>query len=145
MYSQILYEHTQIVVLRGVGFIHTQLASSHTNAVLQLASSLSTVDFITRNFHPLISREHSQTNRCGLYTLSVRAKNICRCLNCHTNYVVSIRSLLRRSYGMKPSAVAFISLTTVVIVTYDVSFLQTMLNLHSHTTWISTCVCMILL
>ena len=62
VYSQILYENTQIVVLRGVGFIHTQLASSHTNAVLQLASSPSTVDFIIRNFHPLISREHSQTN-----------------------------------------------------------------------------------
>ena len=58
-----------------VGFVHTQLASSYKNAARQLASSPSKLDFITRNFHPLISLEHSQSNRCGLYTLSVHAKN----------------------------------------------------------------------
>ena len=42
-----------------VGFIHTQLASSHANAPQKLASSSSTVGFITRDFHTLISRQHS--------------------------------------------------------------------------------------
>ena len=59
----------------------------------------------------------------------------CRSLN---------RSRLRRLYGMKPTAVAFISLTTVVIVTYDVSFPQTMLNIHSHTIWMCACMCMMM-
>ena len=45
---------------------------------------------------------------------------------------------------MKPTAVAFISLTTVVIVTYDVSFPQTMLNIHSHTIWMCACMCMMM-
>ena len=61
----------------GVGFIHTQLASSHANATQKLASSPSTVGFITRNFHALISRQHSQTNRCGWYTLFLTSKSRC--------------------------------------------------------------------
>ena len=61
----------------GVGFIHTQLASSHANATQKLASSPSTVGFITRDFHALISRQHSQTNRCGLYTLFLTSKSRC--------------------------------------------------------------------
>ena len=61
----------------GVGFIHTQLASSYTNAPQQLASSPSTVGFITRDFHALISRQHSQTNRRGLYTLFLTTKSRC--------------------------------------------------------------------
>ena len=142
--NQILYDNTQTVAVR-VCFINTQLASSYTNAVRQLASSPSTVDFTTRNFYPLISREQSQTNRCGLYRLSVHATNhFCRCPTCHTNHAVSIRSLLQRPYGMKPTAVAFISLTTVVIVTYDVSFPQTMLNIHSRTIWMYACMCMMM-
>ena len=61
----------------GVGFIHTQLASSYANAPQQLASSRSTVGFITRDFHALISRQHSQTNRHGLYTLFLTSKSRC--------------------------------------------------------------------
>ena len=53
----------------GVGFIHTKLASSSVNASQQLPSSPGTVGFITQDFHALISRQHSQTNRRGLHTL----------------------------------------------------------------------------
>ena len=60
-----------------VGFIHTQLASSYANAPQQLASSPSTVGFITRDFHPLISRQYSQTNRRGLHTLFLASKSRC--------------------------------------------------------------------
>ena len=103
----------------GVGFIHTQLASSYANAPQQLASSRSTVGFITRDFHALISRQHSQTNRRGLHTLFLTSKyrcmkknQLCRCPTYHTKRVVLIRSLRRRPYRMKPTAVGFISLTT---------------------------------
>ena len=61
----------------GVGFIHTQLVSSYANAPQQLASSPSTVGFITRNFHALISRQYSQTNRRGLHTLFLTSKSRC--------------------------------------------------------------------
>ena len=61
----------------GVGFIHTQLASSHTNAPQKLASSSSTVGFISRDFHTLISQQHSQTNPCGLYMLFLTSKSRC--------------------------------------------------------------------
>ena len=60
-----------------VGFIHTQLASSHANAPQKLASSSSTVGFITRDFHTLISRQHSQTIWRGLYTLFLTSKSRC--------------------------------------------------------------------
>ena len=104
----------------GVGFIHTQLASSHANAPQKLASSPSTVGFITRNFHALISRQPSQTNRRGLYTLFLTSKSrcmqknqLCRFSAYQTKRAVLIRSLRRRPYRMKPTAVGFISLTTV--------------------------------
>ena len=109
----------------GVGFIHTQLALSYANAPQQLASSRSTVGFITRDFHALTSRQHSQTNRCGLHTLFLTSKS--RCMQkissvdaptYHTKRVVLIRSLRRRPYRMKPTAVGFISLTTVISETY---------------------------
>ena len=61
----------------GVGFIHTQLASSYANAPQQLASSPSTVGFITRDFHALISRQCSQTNQRGLCTLFLTSKSRC--------------------------------------------------------------------
>ena len=59
----------------GVGFIQTQLASSYVNAPQHLASSPSTVGFITRDFHALISRQHSQTNQGGLHTLFLPSKS----------------------------------------------------------------------
>ena len=61
----------------GVGFIHSQLASSYANAPQQLASSPSTVGFITCDFHTLISRHHSQTNRRCLHTLFLISKSRC--------------------------------------------------------------------
>ena len=61
----------------GVGCIHTQLASSYANAPQQLASSPSTVGFITCDFHALISRQFSQTNRRGLHTLFLTSKSRC--------------------------------------------------------------------
>ena len=61
----------------AVGFIHTQLASSDANAPQQLASSPSTVGFTNRDFHALISRQHSQTNRRGLHTLFLTSKSRC--------------------------------------------------------------------
>ena len=61
----------------GVGFINTQLASSYAYAPQQLASSPSTVGFITRYFHALISRQHSQTYRRGLHTLFLASKSRC--------------------------------------------------------------------
>ena len=104
----------------GVGFSHTQLASSHANAPQKLASSPSTVGFITRDFHALISRQYSQTNRRCLYTLFLASKSRCmqknqiyRCPTYHTKRPVLIRSLRRRPYRKKPTAVGFISLTTV--------------------------------
>ena len=60
-----------------VRFIHTQLTSSYANAPQQLASSPSTVGFITRDFHALISRQYSQTNRRGLHTLFLASKSRC--------------------------------------------------------------------
>ena len=44
---------------------------------------------------------------------------ICRCPTYHTKRVVLIRSLRRRPYRMKPTAVGFISLTTVRLVNKD--------------------------
>ena len=46
--------------------------------------------------------------------ISVYAKNqVCRCPTYHTKRAVLIQSLRRRPYRMKPTAVGFISLTTV--------------------------------
>ena len=48
--------------------------------------------------------------------ISVYAKNqLCRCPTYHTKRAVLIRSLRRRPYRMKPAAVGFISLTTVIL------------------------------
>ena len=57
--------------------LSNQLASSYANVPQQLASSPSTVGFITRDFHALISRQHSQTNRRSLHTLFLTSKSQC--------------------------------------------------------------------
>ena len=105
----------------GVGFIHTQLASSYANAPQKVASSPGTVGFITRDFHALIYRQYSQTNRRGLHTLFLTSKSrcmqkfsSCRCPTYCTKRTVLIRSLRRRPCRMKPTAVGFISFTTVI-------------------------------
>ena len=68
-----------------VGFIHTQLASSHAKAPQKLASSPSTVGFIARDFHVLISRQRSQTD----IKISVYAKHqLCRFPTYHTKRAV---------------------------------------------------------
>ena len=54
-----------------------QLASSLYSVGFILHGSRSTVGFITRDFHALISRQHSQTNRRGLHTLFLTSKSRC--------------------------------------------------------------------
>ena len=81
----------------GVGFIHTQLASSYANAPQQLASSRSRVGFITRDFHALISRQHSQTNRRGLYTLFLTSKSRCMQKISSVDALLSTQNVLSRS------------------------------------------------
>ena len=61
----------------GVGLIHTHLASSSANASRELASSPRSVGFITRDLHPLISRQRCQTMRCGLNMLFLASKMLC--------------------------------------------------------------------
>ena len=81
----------------GVGFIHTQLASSYANAPQQLASSRSTVGFITRDFHALISQQHSQTNRHGLYTLFLTSKSRCMQKISSVDALLTTQNVLSRS------------------------------------------------
>ena len=78
----------------GVGFIHTQLASSYANAPQQLASSPSTVGFITRDFHALISRQHTQTNRRGLHTLFLTSKYRCMQTISSVDALLTIQNVL---------------------------------------------------
>ena len=106
-----------------------QLASSLYSVGFILPGSRSTIAFITRDFHALISRQHSQTNRRVFIhvvpniKISVYAKNqLCRCPTFHTKRAVPIWSLRRRPYRMKPTAVGFISLTTVNSRNYEFSF-----------------------
>ena len=54
-----------------------QLASSLYSVGFFLPGSRSTVGFITRDFHALISRQHTQTNRRGLHTLFITSKSRC--------------------------------------------------------------------
>ena len=81
----------------GVAFIHAQLASSYANAPQQLASSRSTVGFITRDFHALISRQHSQTNRHGLYTLFLTSKSRCMQKISSGDALLTTQNVLSRS------------------------------------------------
>ena len=81
----------------GVGFIHAPLASSYANAPQQLASSRSTVGFITRDFHALISRQHSQTNRHGLYTLFLTSKSRCMQKISSGDALLTTQNVLSRS------------------------------------------------
>ena len=90
----------------GVGFIHTQLASSHANAPPKLASSPSTVGFITRDFHALISRKHWQTNRRGLYTLfltSIPDEAICSWLHQSHHCAIAYPRRKRRMHNVHPT------------------------------------------
>ena len=54
-----------------------QLASSLYSVGFILPGYRSTVGFITRDFHALISQQHSQTNRRSLYTLFLASKSRC--------------------------------------------------------------------
>ena len=56
----------------SVGFILRKCAPT-----VGFIPNLSTVGFITRDFHALISRQHSQTNRRGLHTLFLTSKTRC--------------------------------------------------------------------
>ena len=81
----------------GAGFIHTQLASSHANAPQKLASSPNTVGFITRDFHALISRQHSQTNRRDLYMLFLTSKSRCMQKIKSVDALLTTQNVLSRS------------------------------------------------
>ena len=81
----------------GVGFIHTQLASSLANEPQKLASSPNTVGFITRDFHALISRQHSQTNRRDLYTLFLTSKSRCMQKIKSVDALLTTQNVLSRS------------------------------------------------
>ena len=54
-----------------------QLDSSLCSVGFILPGSRSTVGFITRDFHALMSRQHSQTIRRGSYTLFLTSKSRC--------------------------------------------------------------------
>ena len=126
MYSQILYDNKQPNAMLwsssqmcswlhrySVGFILRQCATA--------------VGFIPKYswlHHPRFSRANisaALVNYSTQFThvvpnikISVYAKNqLCRCPTYYTKRVVLIRSLRRRPYRMKPTAVGFISLTTV--------------------------------
>ena len=71
--------------------------SSYANAPQQLASSRSTVGFITRDFHALISRQHSQTNRHGLYTLFLTSKYRCMQKISSVDALLTTQNVLSRS------------------------------------------------
>ena len=74
-----------------------QLASSLYSVGFILPGSRSTVGFITRDFHALISRHHSQTNRRGLYTLFLTSKSPCMQKISSVNALLSTQNVLSRS------------------------------------------------
>ena len=74
-----------------------QLASSLYSVGFILPGSRSTVGFITRDFHALISRHHSQTNRRGLYTLFLASKSPCMQKISSVDALLSTQNVLSRS------------------------------------------------
>ena len=74
-----------------------QLASSLYSVGFILPGSRSTVAFITRDFHALISRQHSQTNRRGLYTLFLTSKSPCMQKISSVDALLSTQNVLSRS------------------------------------------------
>ena len=74
-----------------------QLASSLYSVGFILPGSWSTVGFITRDFHALISRQHSQTNRRGLYTLFLTSKSQCIQKISSVDALLSTQNVLSRS------------------------------------------------
>ena len=124
MYNQMLYDNKQSTLCFEarrkceVGFIHNQLASSYANVPQQLASSPSTVGFITRDFHALISRQHSQTNRRSLHTLFLTSKSQCMQKIRSVDALLTTQNVLSwsgRFGGGHTGWSRFISLTTVTL------------------------------
>ena len=74
-----------------------QLASSMYSVGFILPGSRSTVGFITRDFHALISRQHSQTNRHGLYTLFLASQSRCMQKISSVDDLLSTQNVLSRS------------------------------------------------
>ena len=74
-----------------------QLASSLYSVGFILPGSRSTVGFITRDFHALISRQHSQTNQHGLYTLFLTSKSRCMQNISSVDALLTTQNVLSRS------------------------------------------------
>ena len=74
-----------------------QLASSLYSVGFILPGYWSTIGFITRDFHALISRQHSQTNRRGLYTLFLTSKSRCMQKISSVDALLSTKNVLSRS------------------------------------------------
>ena len=129
MYSQILYDNKQP---NAMLWSSSQMCSwLHPYSVgFILRQCAPTVGFISKYswlHHPRFSRANisaALANQSARFThvvpnikISVYAKNqLCRCPTYYTKRVVLIRSLRRRPYRMKPTAVGFISLTTVIMI-----------------------------
>ena len=121
MYNQMLYDNKQSTLCfeaRRKCEVHNQLASSYANVPQQLASSPSTVGFITRDFHALISRQHSQTNRRSLHTLFLTSKSQCMQKIRSVDALLTTQNVLSwsgRFGGGHTGWSRFISLTTVTL------------------------------
>ena len=74
-----------------------QLASSLYSVGFILPGSRSTVGFITRDFLSLISRQHSQTNQYGLYTLFLTSKSRCMQKISSVDALLTTQNALSRS------------------------------------------------
>ena len=74
-----------------------QLASSLYSVGFILPGSRSTVGFITGDFHALISRQQSQTNRHGLYTLFLVSQSRCMQKISSVDALLSTQNVLSRS------------------------------------------------
>ena len=74
-----------------------QLASSLYSVGFILPGSRRTVGFITRDFHALIFRQHSQTNRRGLYTLFLTSNFRCMRKISSVDVLLSTQNVLSRS------------------------------------------------
>ena len=96
-----------------IAYIHPLRALSVSRAPVK-ATELSAVGFWVHQPSWRISWLHPCTQLASSYSdPEVKMAQICRCPTYHTKRVDLIRSLRRRPYRMKPTAVGFISLTTV--------------------------------
>ena len=70
----------------------------------------------------------------------MQKNQLCRCPTYHTKRVVLIRSLRRRPYRMKPTAVGFISLTTVMALAHPLHPTDNRSRNRRRNLWVGWCV-----